>query len=307
MGKGKGAARPSPKKFGAKARHLLMRVFLSRPQASKKMMFVLIVLQPPLSALQPPTRLAAASSVRPGCVSLAISVGGFELQILEADTAMQAEFVDDALEAPGAFSPSADPYGVVLWPAAQVVAEALCSSLLEASSAPPVLELGAGTGLCALAAAACGSRVLATDYRDAPLELLREAAARNGVTLETALFDITSAQPLPQQAAMCEAGGGLLVAADLLYLKSTSEALARRCVEALRNGCSEVLVGDCGRPGRDAFLTALRGEGVRPGACRFEQVDGWSAGTPRHELISSHADDLRPVSVGLLRLVPSDV
>ena len=141
------------------------------------MMFVLIVLQPPLSALQPPTRLAAASSVRPGCVSLAISVGGFELQILEADTAMQAEFVDDALEAPGAFSPSADPYGVVLWPAAQVVAEALCSSLLEASSAPPVLELGAGTGLCP----GCGGLRLARarhGLSGRTTQLLREAAQR---------------------------------------------------------------------------------------------------------------------------------
>ena len=129
----------------------------------------------------------------------------------------------------------------------------------DAPPARPGAQLGAGTGLCALAAAACGSRVLATDYRDAPLELLREAAARNGVTLETALFDITSAQPLPQQAAICEAGGGLLVAADLLYLKSTSEALARRCVEALRNGCSEVLVGDCGRREAGGASTLRRG------------------------------------------------
>ena len=121
------------------------------------------------------------------------------------------------------------------------------------------------------------------------------------MVLDAALFDVLSHEELPLEA------GGVLVAADLLYLRSTSEALGRRCAEALRAGASEVLVGDCGRPGRAAFLDALRAAGVRTSSCRFEQTDGWSAGTARHELISSHAELLRPVSVGLLRLGQEDL
>ena len=38
-----------------------------------------------------------------------------------------------------------------------------------------VVELGAGTGLCSLAAVATGHQALATDYREEPLALLRQA------------------------------------------------------------------------------------------------------------------------------------
>ncbi|CAJ1448337.1 unnamed protein product [Effrenium voratum] len=50
-----------------------------------------------------------------------------------------------------------------------------------------------------------------------------------------------------------------VVAADLLYLRSTSEALAKGCLEALKGG-AQVLVGDTGRPGRGAFLRRLQRE-----------------------------------------------
>ena len=98
----------------------------------------------------------------------------------------------------------------------------------------------------------------------------------------------------------------ILVAADLLYLKSTSIALARRCVEALRSpACELVLVGDCGRPGRAAFLSELVRLGIQPGHAVFETVSGWTAGTVRHELISSRgqkSEGPTGVQVGLLRL-----
>ena len=73
-----------------------------------------------------------------------------------------------------------------------------------------------------------------------PLALLRQSAERGGFTLRTAQFDILdAARPLP--------AADVLVAADLLYLRSTSEALGRRCAEALRAGCASIIVGDCGR------------------------------------------------------------
>ena len=229
-----------------------------------------------------------------------------ELLLVEADAAAQGSLVDEALDSDApAGGPIDDVYGVVLWPAAQVVASAVASLDLSGKS---VLELGAGTGLVSITAAACGASSVATDYRDEPLELLRASAARSSshlgrpLDVSTARFDITSEQPLPAP------GFHVLVAADLLYMRSTSEALARRCAEALRLPATEaVLVGDLGRPGRAAFLETLRACGVRDEAARFEPVDGWTAGAPRHELVSSSDGSPKGVSVGLMRLTPSDL
>ena len=153
--------------------------------------------------------------------------------------------------------------------------------------------------------------MLATDYREEPLALLEQSAARTsehlGVELnvQTRLYDIKA-----ETAALPAAN--LVVAADLLYMRSTSVALARRCVEALRSPeCEAVIVGDLGRPGRAAFLEELVALGVGPEAAKFEEVEGWTAGTARHELISSKAAGSnagpRSVSVGLLQLTPADL
>jgi len=238
-----------------------------------------------------------------GTVTLRVELAqDLSLALVEADMSRQADLVETALDAPSS-SAAQDPYGVVLWPAAQVVARQLAA--LPALGGRRVVELGAGTGLCALAAAARGASTLATDYREEPFALLHASARASSrevgrpLEVETAVFDIKSAEPLPR--------GDVLVAADLLYLRSTSEALARRCVEALGSGYSTVLVGDCGRPGRAAFLDVLRKGGYDE---QFVEVAGWAAVGERHELISSRgAADGAPceISVGLLQLsAPAD-
>ena len=85
------------------------------------------------------------------------------IDVLEANSAEQTRLVDVALDADHATA-AQDPYGVVIWPAAQVCAAEIAASEIGGLR---VLELGAGTGLCSLAAAACGAAdALATDYRD---------------------------------------------------------------------------------------------------------------------------------------------
>jgi len=225
------------------------------------------------------------------------------IHLLEADVEQQEQLVNAALHAPS-FTADEDPYGAVLWPAAQVVASAATAEELQGKT---VLELGAGTGLCSLAAAAAGARVLATDYREEPLRLLQKATLLNNqvlgrtLKLETKIFDMLDEATLP-------IAPDVLLAADLLYYKHTAQALARRCVEALQNGCELVLVGDCGRPGHQAFLEMLHELPVRDSAVYFSQVDGWSSGSIRHDLIApDDGGKPHPKKVGLLILRPGDL
>lgn len=255
-------------------------------------------------ALAPPTTLTGTKSALRVPVTDALS-----LTIVEASYQEQEDLVDAALTSSEPVgSKIDDPYGIVLWPAAQVVASAVAALDLQDATC---LELGAGTGLCSLTALACGARhALATDYREEPLELLNLSADANDLAstqLETALFDIKDeAQPLPLLDDV-----HLVFAADLLYQKSTSQALARRCVEALRAPkCRAVLVGDLGRPGRQAFLDELVAQGVKAEAAAFEEVAGWLPGAPRHDLVSTSSastTEAQAVSVGLLQLLPEDL
>uniref|UniRef100_A0A7S2D372 Calmodulin-lysine N-methyltransferase n=1 Tax=Haptolina brevifila TaxID=156173 RepID=A0A7S2D372_9EUKA len=270
------------------------------------------------AALLPPPRVVGATS---SGIELLVPVSlTLDVAIFEANIEQQADLVATALDtATPAGSAAEDPYGVVIWPAAQVVAAELVR-VLEGYRQCRVLELGAGTGLCSIAAAASGAVTLATDYRDEPLALLRYSAQRTAQRLgdatdlpmlKTQRFDVTSTStPLPDIA-----GNGPLIvcAADLLYLPSTSVALAARCCEALRLPDVEaVLVGDLGRPGRAAFLEELVRLGVRKEMACFEAVPGWGAPAPRHELISSRRTggtgaEPEEVSVGLLVLSPADL
>ena len=92
-----------------------------------------------------------------------------EISILEATADAQEDLVNLALdEAPTDMSLSlshADPYGAVLWPAATAVARTILLEKHKWLENKVVCELGAGTGLVSLAAAAGGARkVIATDY-----------------------------------------------------------------------------------------------------------------------------------------------
>ena len=71
------------------------------------------------------------------------------------------------------------PYGVVLWPAAIALGHEVASRALVGKR---VLELGAGTGLPGIVAAARGGSVVQTDRHEVALHLCRRNAERNGVT-----------------------------------------------------------------------------------------------------------------------------
>lgn len=172
------------------------------------------------------------------------------------------------------------PYGRVLWPSAHGCASALLPLLRAHRSAhgepASVVELGCGTGLCALVAARAGAAVLATDVDEGALSAVRAAAGQfPGARLSTAIFDVRSGTPIPP--------ADIVIAADLLYEEVLAGAMARRAAEALERG-SIVIVGDPGRVFRARFDSLLRDRGATP---------DWRP--------SSREDPTDPVVVAVLR------
>lgn len=72
------------------------------------------------------------------------------------------------------------PYGIVLWPAAIALAHELAVRDVKGLR---VLELGAGTGLPGIVAAARGAHVVQTDRQELVLHLCRMNAQRNGAPM----------------------------------------------------------------------------------------------------------------------------
>ena len=150
----------------------------------------------------------------------------------------------------GALERGADPYAAVLWPAAVAVARELPGRVRAGEA---VLDLGAGTGLCALTAARLGARAHALDHDRGALAAVRRAAARQGLVVAVSRFDLAGADPLPP--------GELAMLADVLYEPELARAAAARVAEMLRRG-GRAVVGDPGRIGRAVFAAALAAEGV---------------------------------------------
>jgi predicted nicotinamide N-methyase len=128
------------------------------------------------------------------------------------------------------------PYWAELWPAAR----ALASALPEVAGLR-VVELGCGLGVPSLVAAARGAEVTATDWAADAVELLRENAERNGLTLRVEVRDWR--EPWDERF-------DLALAADVLYEQRNVDPLAAR----LRELAPRALLGLAGRPYEAQFL-----------------------------------------------------
>ncbi len=128
------------------------------------------------------------------------------------------------------------PYWAELWPASRALAGALPDV-----AGLRVVELGCGLGLPSLVAAARGAEVTATDWAPDAIELLRDNAARNGVTLHAEVRDWR--EPWDERF-------DLALAADVLYERRNVEPLLDR----LRELAPRALVGLAGRPYEAEFL-----------------------------------------------------
>ena len=134
------------------------------------------------------------------------------------------------------------PYWAELWPSGLALARAVGELDLQGTR---VLELGAGLGLPSLAAALRGADVLATDWAEDAVELLRDNAARNGIGLRAEWMRWDDPEPLLEQAPW-----DLVLGADLLYERRNAD----RLLELLPRLGGDVLLADPGRPFAKGFL-----------------------------------------------------
>ena len=142
------------------------------------------------------------------------------------------------------------PYWAELWPSGIALAEHVAALDLAGAR---VLELGCGLGLPSLAAALRGADVLATDWAEDAVALLRRNAERNSAALRVERVRWDDPAPL-----LREAPWELVLGADLLYEQRNADQL-----EALlpRLG-GEALLAEPGRPAAKGFFSRFEAEEV---------------------------------------------
>jgi predicted nicotinamide N-methyase len=123
-----------------------------------------------------------------------------------------------------------------------------------------IVELGAGLGLPSLAAALRGAEVLATDWADDAVALLRANAERNHIPLrvECVRWD----EPVELVA---RAPYDLVLGADLLYESRNAAQL----LDLLPQLGQEIVFADPGRPFAKGFLQHFEVETLADGVYRL--------------------------------------
>jgi predicted nicotinamide N-methyase len=169
------------------------------------------------------------------------------------------------------------PYGVALWPAAIALAHELAARG-DALAGRRVLELGAGTGLPGIVAAAFGAHVVQTDRHALALEVCRRNGERNGVGGRVTYR-------LAEWAAWDDAGRyDLVLGADVIYGEATHPDLRRILAASLAPG-GRVLLADPFRPISFRLLEAL-------------EADGWALAMSKWTV----GEDRAPRAVGVFEL-----
>jgi methyltransferase-like protein 23 len=166
------------------------------------------------------------------------------------------------------------PYGVALWPAAIALAHDVAARAGDVNGRR-VLELGAGTGLPGIVAAALGGRVAQADRNKLALHLCRLNAERNGVaTIEYRQTDWAEWED--------DTRYDWILGADILYGKDMHAHLRRIFESNLAPG-GRVLLADPFRASSLALLEAM-------------EADGWAVGLSKWS-VSEDDESPRPIAV----------
>jgi predicted nicotinamide N-methyase len=178
----------------------------------------------------------AGGSVRAALIEERIEIGGRELALLRPPSA--DELIDEEAFDEEEFLP----YWAELWPSGIALAEVVAAQELRGKR---VLELGAGLGIPSLVAALGGADVLATDWAEDAVELLRVNAERNALRLRAERVRWDEPEPLLRGAPW-----DVVLAADLLYERRNAAQL----LDLLPRLGGDVLLAEPGRTFAKAFL-----------------------------------------------------
>jgi predicted nicotinamide N-methyase len=165
-----------------------------------------------------------------------VELAGRELTLLRPASA------DDLIDEEAFDDDEFLPYWAELWASGVALAGAVGDLDLRGAR---VLELGAGLGLPSLAAALRGADVLATDWAEDAVELLRVNARRNSVELRAERVRWDEPAQL-----LAGAPWDRVLGADLLYESRNADQL----LDLLPLLGADVLLADPGRPFVRGFL-----------------------------------------------------
>jgi predicted nicotinamide N-methyase len=173
------------------------------------------------------------------------------LRVWAAGRDWQIEAVRDQdrlLAAAGDWEPF--PYGVLLWESALVLGDVLAErGLVEGGD---VLELGAGSGVAGIVAAALGARVVQTDHSLEALALCRRNAAANGMSVVLRSGDWTNW--------VDGARYDIVIGADILYEPALYDDVLRVLQTVVRRDGVAILT-DPGRTHAGRFTVRLIADG----------------------------------------------
>lgn len=158
------------------------------------------------------------------------------------------------------------PYWSVLWRSGVALARHLDR---EALAGLRVVELGCGLAVPSMAAARAGATVLATDADPEAIELVTRNAELNGLEVDAAAVDWTSAAATDELAS--RGPFDLVLAADVLYERPT----VARMLALLPRLAPAAWLADPSRPTAAVFLDEA-------------QARGWTVDTARRGVVDIH-------------------